>query len=90
MARSRRSLTEIRMEMLREAAKEPIRPTRLMYKVNVSWAPLQRELENLIAMGWLETVKVDGDRRSVFEYRTTSKGIEILRKWKELEVDLKF
>jgi hypothetical protein len=68
------------------------KPTRIMYKSNLSWGPLQKLLKNMVEFGMLEIVDPAGfgregdrrargrtDKRSAYRYRVTKKGFVILR-----------
>ena len=68
------------------------KPTRIMYKSNLSWAPLHRILASMVEFGMLEIVGPAGfgregdrrargrtDKRSAYRYRVTKKGFVILR-----------
>jgi len=82
---TRRSHLEIKLDMLR-AARKPILKTRLMYAVNLSYAPLERYLGQLIARGLIEKREVpprrgrgrrDGRLRGL--YTTTERGLQMLQ-----------
>ena len=68
------------------------KPTRIMYKANMSWGPLHKLLKNMVEFGMLEIVGPAGfiregdrrargrtDKRSAYRYRVTKKGFVILR-----------
>ncbi len=66
------------------------KPTRIMYKANMSWAPLNKILTSMVEFGMLELIDVHGqasggrrkarlDQRSTYRYRVSKKGFVILR-----------
>ena len=69
----RRSDIQIIGEILRLGE---TRKTKIMYRVNMSYAQLQRYLKLLLTRGLLETV---GDEGATPRYRTTEKGRELLK-----------
>lgn len=73
----RRSKLEIILCILSNA-REPIKPTRLMYATNLAWEPLKSKVHSLHEQGLLEKIEVEGDARSYVEWQTTSKGLAVL------------
>jgi predicted transcriptional regulator len=57
---------------------EPKIRTRIMYGTNLSWRMLVKYLSVMQSIGLLEV------HHSPTKYLTTQKGLEFLRKWKEL------
>lgn len=86
--RKRRGTLEIRLEILKEA-KQVIKPTRLMYAVNLSWQPFIKQVNALVEMGLLETTnEYKTDKRTHRMYRTTMAGAEILKQFRGPLADL--
>lgn len=79
----RRSAFEIRMDILRAAEEGWVKPTRIMYRSNTSWMALRKNLESLVASGFMR----QSDENPRTEYALTDKGREILRDYVKL-VDL--
>lgn len=77
-------------------ATQAIGPTRLMYATNMSWAPLRVQIEHLMKGGLLERIPLEPmpgrrtrtDKRSRCKYKTTLKGMELLRLVKETDLSL--
>lgn len=70
----RRSRLEIYIEILENVAKGTHKPTRIMYKANLSWNSMQEFLKSLINQN-LISEKRWGDKKS---YTITGKGIRVL------------
>jgi len=76
----RRSAFEIMMDILRVAASGSAKPTHIMYKSNTSWAVLQKNLESLLAAGFIRQ-GADGSRQ---EYQITETGMAVLEDYLKL------
>lgn len=76
---SKRSRLEIYLDILEVVRKCPQKPTRIMYKTNLSWKPLMKILECLLNQGLL-SVAEDGNH-TIFEI--TEKGKNVLKHFKE-------
>lgn len=78
---ARRSRLEIYMQIL-EIARNQTKPTRLMYRSNMSWNTCQKNMAYLLSIGLLreiDTSDPDNPRtRNKKEYVTTDKGLEAL------------
>lgn len=72
---SRRSAFEIKMDILRVAAEGSVKPTHLMYRSNTSWIVLRKNLESLLASGFM---RQSGEAARA-EYNITDKGRGVLR-----------
>jgi predicted transcriptional regulator len=72
---SKRAKLEIYLDVLRAIKKGTNKPTRIMYKTNLSWKPLTKVLDSLVEQG-LITAKKEGNH-SVYDI--TEKGQNILR-----------
>jgi predicted transcriptional regulator len=77
---TRRSLFQIRMEILKVVMNGSGKPTQIMYKANLSWTVLQAQLRAFIASGLLDVVDYGTRRR----YEITSRGVEMVRSYNEL------
>lgn len=73
---SRRSAFEVRMDILKAVADGSAKRTHLMYRSNTSWLILRKNLESLLASGFLAEDKS--------QYAITGKGLEVLRDYLEL------
>lgn len=76
----RRSALEVRMDILKAAARGSVKPTHIMYSSNTSWMILQKNLESLIIKGFIAQ-KGDGPR---VDYSITEKGVAVLRAYVDL------
>lgn len=79
-ASTRRSAFEIRMDILRVAAAGSAKPTHIMYRSNTSWMVMQKNLEALIASGFIE----ESNGSSRIEYAITQRGRDVLRDYVSL------
>jgi len=70
----RRSRLEIYYDVLLVICKGVQKPTRIMYKSNLSWGPLQEILESLLAQGFIQERVSNKSKR----YEITPKGINVL------------
>jgi predicted transcriptional regulator len=77
---ARRSAFEIRMDILKVADEGLVKPTHLMYRSNTSWIVLHKNLEALLASGFMRQTG-EGSRT---EYSITETGIEVLRDYLRL------
>jgi len=74
MAKRKRSKLEVYLEVLRIANGGESKPTRIMYKANLSWVPLQEILEFLLSQDLLR----EGTSSKRKEYFITEKGKRVL------------
>jgi len=81
----KRSRLEIYIDVLRAIKKSYTKPTRIMYKANLSWRPL-REILSFLKMNKAVIERSTGGNRR--EYFLTEKGNEILRMFEQLESKL--
>lgn len=72
--RGKRSVFEIYIDVLRVIKRGEYKPTRIMYAANLSWKPLMRILNSLIAQGLIN--EIEGKRT---RYEITEKGRSVLR-----------
>jgi predicted transcriptional regulator len=75
---SKRDRLEIIAEILGSCS-EPKTKTHIMYGTNLSWKMLQQYLSELQSRGLLE---VHGNSS---KYVTTKRGLDFVKKWKELK-----
>jgi predicted transcriptional regulator len=71
----RRSLLQVRMEILKVVNNGFGKPTQIMYKSNISWVVLQSQLKAFVAGGLLNMAAYGSRRR----YSITEKGIEMVK-----------
>jgi predicted transcriptional regulator len=81
---ARRSLLQIRMDILKVVAQGNAKPTQIMYKANLSWALLKAQLEEFQSRGLL-AVRRYGSRK---KYELTEKGSVMLEAYLKLEEGL--
>ena len=84
----RRSTLEITLEVL-NILRNVNAPTKIMYKANLSWAPLMRVLVGLIEQGLVVKRKPTGkpDKRRWQEYYLTQKGKDALQYFSTFQKD---
>jgi predicted transcriptional regulator len=70
----RRSRLEICFEILQTISKGNRKPTRIMYKTNLSWKPLQEILHSLLSQGFIEEKRTTTSKI----YSITAKGESVL------------
>jgi predicted transcriptional regulator len=76
---NRRSRLEIYVDIMDEIMSGTIKPTRIMYRANLSWKPLQQMLKALIDQELVEEYAAEeGDERTDKVYRITDKGRDVL------------
>jgi predicted transcriptional regulator len=80
VASGRRSAFEVRMAVLRVAAEGAAKPTHMMYRSNTSWTILQRNIDALLAAGFIQKF---GELPRV-EYSITERGMKVLSDYLEL------
>ncbi len=76
---TKRSRLEIYLDVLKAIKKGTRKPTRIMYKTNLSWKPLMKVLESLTAQGF---IVMKNENNHIF-YEMTEKGKNILRYFSE-------
>ena len=74
----RRSKFEIYMGILAAIKGGTVIPTRIMYRVNLSWKPLKQILETLQAQMLIEEQSIGGIERTRKVYALTEKGENVL------------
>lgn len=81
----RRSRFEIYMDIMTAMSDGPKNPTRLMCNTNISWAPLQECLRDLIKRG---LVQENGQNSSRKSYALTQKGNYVISRYKDFIKDI--
>jgi len=76
----RRSLLQIRIDILRVIMEGYGKPTQVMYQANLSWKVLQTQLNSFLEAGLLK-VEEYGTRR---KYTITPKGAEMVRSFQKV------
>ena len=77
---ARRSAFQIRMDILRVSAEGSVKPTHIMYRSNTSWIVMQKNLESLVASGFIRQT----DESARVEYSITDSGRAVLRDYLNL------
>ena len=80
IAEGRRSLLQIRVDILRVVMEGYVKPTQIMYKANLSWNVLQNQLKAFLEMDLLKAEEY-GSRRM---YIITPKGTEMVRSYQKV------
>jgi predicted transcriptional regulator len=76
----RRSILEIRLDMLQLIADGESKPTRIMYGTNISWNPCREHLKSLCDQGLIKSsTSEDRDMRSRKIFEITDKGRQVLK-----------
>jgi len=76
----RRSLLQIKVDILRAVESGYGKPTQIMYRANLSWNVLQAQLKSFIDSGMLD-VEAYGSRR---RYMITPKGTEMVQSYQKV------
>ncbi len=76
----RRSLLQIKVDILRAVSAGYGKPTQIMYRANLSWNVLQAQLKSFIDSGMLEVEEYGSRRR----YLITEKGIEMVASYQKV------
>ncbi|KYH41708.1 MAG: putative transcriptional regulator [Candidatus Bathyarchaeota archaeon B26-2] len=71
----KRSRLEIYLDILHVLKKGENKPTRIMYRTNLSWTPLQKILNSMVSQGLI----VKRENKSKKIYLITEKGLNVLR-----------
>jgi predicted transcriptional regulator len=75
----KRSKLEIYLEVLKVINKDTEKPTRIMYRTNLSWKPLTKVLESMQDQGFITSHKKGGSTI----YKVTEKGKNVLKYFTE-------
>ena len=81
----KRSRLDICIDVLQVIKRGCCKPTRIMYRSNISWIPLREILSFLISQGAV-TVRNSGEKRK--EYYITEKGRNILKYYEQFKAIL--
>jgi predicted transcriptional regulator len=76
----RRSLLQIRVDILRVVSEGYGKPTQIMYKANLSWNVLQAQLRSFLDNGLLKVEEYGSRRR----YTITPNGSEMVRSYQKV------
>ena len=76
----RRSILQIRVEILKIVMDGYGKPTQVMYKANLSWNVLQDQLKAFLEGGLLRVEQVGSRRR----YTITQKGVEMVKSFEKV------
>jgi len=68
------------MDSLRVTASGPVKPTHVMYRSNTSWIVTRKNIESLVASGFMR----QSGEFSILEYAITERGMDILRDYASL------
>jgi len=85
MARKRSKL-EIYLDILQTIKRGVNKPTRIMYRTNLSWKPLQKILESMIYQELIKTVEANKRKK----YGITEKGENVLGYFEQMMRLIKF
>ena len=77
----RRSRLEIYFDLLKVVERGVDKPTRIMYRSNLSWPRLQKYLDSLVRHDLLVENEINEKRR----YRITEKGFKVLKYFDTVE-----
>ncbi len=80
----RRSILQIRVDILKVIAEGYGKPTQVMYRANLSWNVLQNQLKFFLESAMVQ-VEEYGNRR---RYSVTAKGNEMLQSYEKLVNDI--
>jgi len=70
----RRSLLQIKVDILRAVESGYGKPTQIMYRANLSWNVLQAQLKSFLETGMLQVEEYGSRRR----YQITAKGTDMV------------
>ena len=76
----RRSLLQIKVDILKVVAEGYGKPTQIMYRANLSWNVLQAQLKSFVGSGMLNVEEYGSRRR----YMVTPKGVEMLDSYQKV------
>ncbi len=76
----RRSLLQIKVDILRAVEAGYGKPTQIMYRANLSWNVLQAQLKSFLESGMLEVEEYGSRRR----YLITLKGAEMVDSYEKV------
>jgi len=82
----KRSRLEIYLDILQTIKRGVNKPTRIMYRTNLSWKPLQRILESMAIQQLIRPIEVNKRKK----YAITERGENVLRYFEEMMRLMKF
>src|SRR5271165_2251683 len=80
----RRSKLETYCDILRAIATGAQKPTHILYKANLSWTVMERQLGDLETRGLIESLDDDGKKI----YRLSDRGFKLLKQFLQVREDL--
>ena len=80
ISEGRRSILQIRVDILRVVADGYGKPTQIMYRANLSWNVLQTQLKSFVETELLRVEEYGSRRR----YIVTPKGTEMVRSYQKV------
>jgi predicted transcriptional regulator len=80
VSEGRRSLLQIKVDILKAVSAGYGKPTQIMYRANLSWNVLQAQLKSFIDSGMLEVEEYGSRRR----YMITPKGVEMVDSYQKV------
>lgn len=83
---ARRSQMEILIDILKAVADGKEKPTHIMYRANLSWTRLKKQLAFLTKQEMLVNMEVDGGTI----YKITGKGKDVLTYFRKIEGELHY
>ncbi len=83
---SRRSQMEILIDILKAIAEGKQRPTHIMYKANLSWTRLKKQLNFLIRQGLVVAVEAESGKI----YKITKRGLDIVHYFGKIKGELQY
>ena len=81
---SHRSRLEIMLEMLDVIMEGETKPTRIMYKANLSWVIFIDVLKNLVENNLVQEQRIQRDKRDIKRYNITEKGRNVFKYYKDM------
>ena len=76
---SKRSRLEVYLDVLKTIKKGTVKPTRIMYRTNLSWKPLMQVLDTMVEQ---QLISVEKEGTHV-TYKITEKGTNVLNYFNE-------
>jgi len=81
---TRRSQMEILIDILEAVVEGRQKPTHILYKANLSWTRLNKNLDLLVKQNLLRSIRIDENDR----HETTVRGKEVLAYFRKVEGEL--
>lgn len=81
---SRRSKFELALDLLNVIIDGETKPTRIMYKANLSWRSLNELLIPLVKNGLVEESVIESPKKSRKRYEITGKGRNVVNYYRNL------